>query len=105
LSSLRTVCLQTLTRGPVSLATMVSEHALPLLVVGSGGRAAVIFLFWLLTLTCGPVSWVTMVSEPTSTLLVVRSERVGISYLFILAVDANAWARNFFRMKRVSLKY
>jgi hypothetical protein len=33
---------------------MVSEPASPLLVVGSGRLATVIFLFWLLTLTRGP---------------------------------------------------
>jgi hypothetical protein len=38
------------------MATMVSEPALPWLGVGSGGRAVVIFLFWLLTLTCGLAS-------------------------------------------------
>jgi hypothetical protein len=32
---------------------MVSELASPLLGVGFGGRAAIIFLFWLLTLTRG----------------------------------------------------
>jgi hypothetical protein len=56
LSSLHTVCLLTLTRGPVSLATMFSEPASPLLAVGFGGRATVIFLFWLLTLTRGPAT-------------------------------------------------
>ena len=56
LSRPRTVCLLTLTHGPVSLAMMVSEPASPLLAVGSGGRAAVIFLFWLLTLTRGPAT-------------------------------------------------
>jgi hypothetical protein len=33
-----------------------SEPASPLLAVGSGGRAAVIFLFWLLMLTPGPTT-------------------------------------------------
>jgi hypothetical protein len=56
LSNPRTVCQLTLTRGPVSLAMMVSELASPLLAVGSSGRAAVIFLFWLLTLTRGPAT-------------------------------------------------
>jgi hypothetical protein len=56
LSNPRMVCLLTLTRGPMSLATMVSEPALPLLAVGSGGRAAFFFLFWLLTLTRGPTT-------------------------------------------------
>jgi hypothetical protein len=54
LSSPHTVYLLTLTRGPVSLATLVSEPASPLLAVGSGGRVAVIFLFWLQTLMRGP---------------------------------------------------
>jgi hypothetical protein len=35
---------------------MVSEPASPLLGVGFGGRAAFIFLFWLLTLTRGPTT-------------------------------------------------
>jgi hypothetical protein len=52
LSSPRTVRLLTLTSGPVSWATMVSEPGSPLLGVGS----VVIFLFWLLTLTRGPVT-------------------------------------------------
>jgi hypothetical protein len=52
LNSPRTVRLLTLTSGPVSWATMVSEPGSPLLGVGS----AVIFLYWLLTLTCGPVT-------------------------------------------------
>jgi hypothetical protein len=56
LSSPCTVCLLTLTRGPVSLATKVSEPASPLLAVGSSGWEAVIFLFWLLMLTRGPTS-------------------------------------------------
>jgi hypothetical protein len=56
LSYPRTVCMLTLTRGTVSLATMVGETALPLLAVGSGGRAMVMFLFWLQTLTCGPAT-------------------------------------------------
>jgi hypothetical protein len=56
LSSPRTVCLLMLTCWPVSLATMVSEPASRLLAVGSGGREAVIFLFWLLTLTRGPTT-------------------------------------------------
>jgi hypothetical protein len=38
------------------IGTMVSEPASPLLGVGSGGQAAVIFLFWLLTLTRGPAT-------------------------------------------------
>jgi hypothetical protein len=47
----------TLTRGPMSLATMVSEPASHLLAVGSGtGRQRLSFLYWLLTLTCGPVT-------------------------------------------------
>jgi hypothetical protein len=47
----------TLTRGPVSLATMVSEPASHLLAVGFG-RAGndYFFLYWLLTLTLGPVT-------------------------------------------------
>jgi hypothetical protein len=56
LNSPRTVCLLTLTRGPVSLATTVSEPASSLLAVGSGGRATFIFTFWLLTLTRGPAT-------------------------------------------------
>jgi hypothetical protein len=40
----RTVCLLTLTRGPVSLATMVSEPASPLLAIGSE-RAGIGYLF------------------------------------------------------------
>jgi hypothetical protein len=56
LSSPYTVCLLTLTSWLVSKATMVSEPASPLLGVGSGGRAAIIFLFWLLTLTRGPAT-------------------------------------------------
>jgi hypothetical protein len=56
LSSPRTVCLLTQTHGPVSLVMMVSELASPLLAVGFGGRAVVIFLFWLLTLTRGPTT-------------------------------------------------
>jgi hypothetical protein len=57
LSSPRTVCLLTLTNGPVSWATMVSEPASPLLELGPArGRVAVIFLFWLLTLTRGPAT-------------------------------------------------
>jgi hypothetical protein len=47
------VYLLTLTRGPMSLAMMVSEPALPLLVVGFGVWAVVIFLFWLLMVTRG----------------------------------------------------
>jgi hypothetical protein len=35
------------------IGAMVSELASPLLRVGSGGRAAVIFLFWLLMLMRG----------------------------------------------------
>jgi hypothetical protein len=35
---------------------MVSEPASSLLAVGSGGRATIIFLFWLLTLTRVPAS-------------------------------------------------
>jgi hypothetical protein len=35
---------------------MVSELTSPLLGVGFGGRAAIIFLFWLLTLTRGPAT-------------------------------------------------
>jgi hypothetical protein len=45
LSSPHTVFLLMLTCGPMSLGTMVSEPASPLLAVGSGGRAAVIFYF------------------------------------------------------------
>jgi hypothetical protein len=37
-------------------AMMVSEPASSLLGVGSGGQAAVIFLFWLLTLMRGPAT-------------------------------------------------
>jgi hypothetical protein len=47
----------------------------------------------LLTLTSGPVLWATMVSEPGSPLLGVGSAVI----FFILAADADAWARhNFF---------
>jgi hypothetical protein len=45
LSSPRTVCLLTLTSGPVSWATMVSEPASPLLGVGSGARVGSGYLF------------------------------------------------------------
>jgi hypothetical protein len=42
----------TLTHGPVSLATMVSEPGLHLLAVGSGrARNGYLFLYWLLMLT------------------------------------------------------
>jgi hypothetical protein len=44
LNNMRTVCLLTLSRGLVSLATMVSELASPLLAVGSG-RAGSGYLF------------------------------------------------------------
>jgi hypothetical protein len=40
----------------MSWEMMVSEPASPLLGIGSGGRAAVIFLFWLLTLMRGPTT-------------------------------------------------
>jgi hypothetical protein len=41
----------------------------------------------------GSVSWGTIVSEPASPVLGVGSgARAGSDYLFILAVDANAWA-------------
>jgi hypothetical protein len=40
----------------MSWATMVIEPASPLLGVGYGGQATVIFLFWLLTLTRGPAT-------------------------------------------------
>jgi hypothetical protein len=53
LNSPRMVFLLTLTCGPLSLATMVSEPASSLLAVGSGGRATFIFAFWLLKLTRG----------------------------------------------------
>jgi hypothetical protein len=57
LSSPHTVCLLTLTSGPVSWEAMVSELASPLLGVGlAHGRAAVIILFLLLTLTRGPAT-------------------------------------------------
>jgi hypothetical protein len=47
----------TLTRGPVSLATMFSEPASHLLAVGSGRAGkGYLFLYWLLTLTRGPVT-------------------------------------------------
>jgi hypothetical protein len=46
----------TLTRGPVSLATMVSEPASHLLAVGSRRAGNGYFLYWLLALTCGPVT-------------------------------------------------
>jgi hypothetical protein len=45
LSSPCTVCVLTLTSGPVSWATMVSEPASPLLGVGSGTRAGSGYLF------------------------------------------------------------
>jgi hypothetical protein len=46
-----------LTRGPVSLAMMVSKPASHLLAVGSG-RAGndYLFFYWLLTLMCGPIT-------------------------------------------------
>jgi hypothetical protein len=47
----------TLTRGPVSLATIISEPASHLLAVGSGRAGnGYLFLYWLLTLTRGPVT-------------------------------------------------
>jgi hypothetical protein len=45
LSTTRMVCLLTLTSGPVSWATMVSEPASFLLGVGSGARAGSGYLF------------------------------------------------------------
>jgi hypothetical protein len=46
----------TLTRGPVSLAIMVSEPASHLLAAGSGqAHNGYLFLYWLLTLTRGSV--------------------------------------------------
>jgi hypothetical protein len=51
------VSLLTLTRGPVSLATMVSEPVLHLLAVWSGREGnSYLFLYWLLTLMRGPVT-------------------------------------------------
>jgi hypothetical protein len=47
----------TLTRGPVSLATTVSELASHLLAVGSKRAGnGYLFLYWLLTLTRGPTT-------------------------------------------------
>jgi hypothetical protein len=60
----------------------------------------------MLTLTRGLVSLVTMVSEPASHLLAVESRRVASIIFFILAADADAWARHyFFGMKLASLNY
>jgi hypothetical protein len=64
--------------------------------LGPDGRAAVIFLFWLLTLTRVPVSLGKMVSEPASPLLAVGSKRACIDYFFILAADVDAWASHYF---------
>jgi hypothetical protein len=51
------VSLLTLTRGPVSLATMVSEPVLHLLAVWSVREGnSYLFLYWLLTLMRGPVT-------------------------------------------------
>jgi hypothetical protein len=54
-------------------------------------------------LTSGQVSWETMVSEPALPLLGVGSGgRAGSSYLFILAVDADAWANHYFLSNETS---
>jgi hypothetical protein len=42
------------------------------------------------------VSLATWISELASSLLAVGSKRAGSGYLFILATDADTWARHYF---------